>query len=165
MTAFEWVMVSLTAAGFLATCCTGLVVVTRAVEEIKRDTSSKIEEVRREIAAEALAREKALSAAVDSRNEEIDKLRADWTETQRVQDHNVGELGLSLRRYIEAVEKEMRKIELWGRDNYVQRPELDSVRSDIKTLGSDMKAVLAEIKSDLKEDIRELKAARFSEKG
>ena len=158
MTAFEWVMVSLTAAGFLATCCTGLVVVTRAVEEIKRDTSSKIEEVRREIAAEVFAREKTI-------NQEMERLRSEWMDSQKSQDHVVGELGLSLRRYIEAVEKEMRKIELWGRDNYVQRPELDSVRSDIKTLGSDMKAVLAEIKSDLKEDIRELKAARFSEKG
>lgn len=151
MTAFEWTMVVLTAAGFLATCLTGVVMVTRAVATIKQDVTEKI-------GAEALERAKGITAAVESRNKEMDAIRQEWHDSQKAQDHNIGELGLSLRRYIEAVEKEMRKIELWGRDNYVQKPELESVRSDIKTLGSDMKSMLGDLKADLKDDIKELKS-------
>jgi hypothetical protein len=120
------------------------------VGKIKQDISDKI-------AGEVLAREKALAEAVESRTQEFDKVRREWAEAQKYQDSTVGEMGLSLRRYIEAVEKEMHKIELWGRDNYVQKPELESVRSDIKTLGSEVKQMLAEIKSDLKDDMKELK--------
>lgn len=120
------------------------------------------QEITDRIASEVIAREKALADAVDARNEIVERLRKEWAEGRKVQDSTVGELGLSLRRYIETVEKEMHKIELWGRDNYVQKPELDSVRSDIKLLGSDVKQMLAEIKNDLKEDMKELKSRQAS---
>ncbi|MCA6104927.1 hypothetical protein [Bradyrhizobium australafricanum] len=52
-----------------------------------------------------------------------------------------------MRRYIADVEKKVRKVEIYGRDNYVKKDEFvratDSIRADIKALG-------AEIKSDLK---------------
>lgn len=142
----EWLPV----ASFILSCAVAGGSVFVGVGKIRQGIADRI-------ADEVLAREKALSAAVESRNAELDKLRRDWAEARKSQDSTVGELGLSLRRYIETVEKEMHKIELWGRDNYVQKPELDSVRSDIKTLGSEVKQMLAEIKNDLKDDMKELK--------
>jgi hypothetical protein len=102
------------------------------------------------ISAEVLARTAAQAEATAKRNTELDVLRKDFHEAQRAQDHNFGEMGAALRRFIETVEKDMREIEIWGRDHYVQRGEFEkateSIRSDIKELGAD-------IKSDIRERI------------
>ncbi len=89
--------------------------------------------------------------------EDLEKLVKEWNANQRSQDSAAGEMGLALRRFIESVEKEMHKIEIWGRDNYVQKPELDSVRNDIKLLGASIREMFTEMKADFKEDIREMK--------
>ena len=158
----EWLPV----ASFILSCSVAGGGVVWGVGKIKQEITDRVSDVKQEItdriAEEVISREKALAAAVESRNAELDKLRREWTEGRKSQDSTVGELGLSLRRYIETVEKEMHKIELWGRDNYVQKPELDSVRSDIKNLGSEMKQMLAEIKADLKDDMKELKSRQQS---
>jgi hypothetical protein len=116
------------------------------VKKIERDVSEKI-------AAETLARTKALADAVEARDAEMQKLRREWGENEKSQDHNIGEMGAALRRYIETVEKEMHRIEIWGRDNYVQKGEFekatDSIRADIKALG-------AEIKEDIREIVKPL---------
>lgn len=150
MTEGEWVAIGIAGVGFLIQGATALVMRTKDLEQIKRSTDRKISE-------ETLARTNALNKAVEDRDEELEKLVKEWHSNQRAQDSAVGEMGLSLRRFIESVEKEMHKIELWGRDNYVQKPELDSVRNDIKMLGASMKDMISEMKADLKEDIRELK--------
>ena len=52
-----------------------------------------------------------------------------------------------MRQKIAEVESEMHKIEIWGRDSYVQKPELNDLRRDIK-----------EFAADIKKDVRELSA-------
>lgn len=150
MTEGEWVAIGIAGVGFLIQGATALVMRTKDLEQIKQSIEKKI-------SAETLTRTNALNKAVEDRDEELEKLVKEWNSNQRAQDSAVGEMGLSLRRFIESVEKEMHKIELWGRDNYVQKPELDSVRNDIKMLGASMKDMISEMKADLKEDIRELK--------
>jgi hypothetical protein len=146
MTAYQWVTLALGAVGFVITWTGTVIGLTRFAENIKQDTSEKI-------AAEVLARTKALADAVEARNEEMEVLRKEVAESQRSQDHVVGEMGAALRRYIETVEKEMHKIELYGRDNYVQKQDfekaIDKLSAEIKALGSDIKADLKEMKADL----------------
>ncbi|MBR1230191.1 hypothetical protein JQ600_35440 [Bradyrhizobium sp. AUGA SZCCT0176] len=133
-------------AGFLITWTSGVIGLTRAVSRIKEDTSEKI-------ASEELARTEAIAAASAARNEKMDGLRRDFNEAQRAQDNNVGEMGAALRRFIETVEKEMHAIEIWGRDNYVQKGEFeratDRMTEAIKAMGTD-------IKSDFRERLEEM---------
>ena len=116
------------------------------VKKIEKDVSEKI-------AAETLERTKALANAVEARDEEIEKLRRDFSEAQRVQDNHVGEMGAALRRFIETVEKEMHAIEIWNRDNFVQKGEFeratDSIKADIKAMASDIKADIKDLKAEL----------------
>lgn len=72
---------------------------------------------------------------------------------QKTQDHNFGEVGAAMRQYIADVEKKVREVEIWGRDNYVQKgdlkPMLDQLRSDFK-----------EAVGEIKEDMRRLLAPK-----
>lgn len=124
------------------------------LENIKQEISEKI-------SAERLARTKALNSAVTDRDAQVEKIRHEWNENQRAQDNTVGEMGLALRRAIESVEKEMHSIEIWNRDNYVRKQELDSVRSDIKELAAEMRTLVGGVQvnmqQDFKEAIRDLK--------
>lgn len=113
-----------------------------AVAKIKQEITEKI-------ADEVLARTSASALAVESRNAEMEKLRREFSDAQRTQDHNMGEMGSALRRFIETVEKEMHDIEIWGRDNYVQKGEFekatDLFRNDITTLRTEIKADFKEL--------------------
>lgn len=84
-------------------------------------------------------------------SEARDELFSHFNKGQTSQDHNIGELGLSLRRYIENVEKEMHRIEIWGRDNYVQKAELEGLRTDLRALAVDIKIDLKELDKKLDE--------------
>jgi hypothetical protein len=142
MTFSEW----LALAGFLWTCAATTVAVTWGVGKIKTEISEKIAE-------EAQARAKAVLEAVEARKIELEKLRNDWTESQHTQDRNFGEVGLSLRRFIETVEKDMHEAELWGRDHYVQKVDfekaIDKLSDEIKAGNADLKADLKELKSEI----------------
>jgi uncharacterized protein (UPF0216 family) len=141
MSAAQLITLGLGVVGFFITW-TGIAVgLTRFAESIKNDTSEKI-------AAEVLARTKALADATEARNKELDDLRKEFNEAQRTQDHNVGEMGAALRRFIETVEKEMHAIEMWGRDHYVQKTEFERATDSIR---DDITALRLEIKADFKE--------------
>ncbi len=110
-------------------------------------------EVAETVAKEREARIKGLLDAVNARNVEMEKLRKDWTESQISQDRQFGEVGLSLRRFIETVEKDMHEAELWGRDHYVQKADfekaVDKLSLEIKAGNADLKADLKEMKAEL----------------
>lgn len=110
-------------------------------------------EVAETVAKEREARIKGLLDAVNARNIEMEKLRKDWTDSQSSQDRQFGEVGLSLRRFIETVEKDMHEAELWGRDHYVQKADfekaVDKLSSEIKAGNADLKADLKEMKAEL----------------
>jgi hypothetical protein len=106
-------------------------------------------------AEEKLERTKALSSAVTERDAQIDKLRKDLEDSQLHQDRSSGELGLSLRRHIEEVAKKMHENEIWNRDNFVRKPELDAVRSDIKDLSAEMRTLVGDIQLNMQRDFKE----------
>lgn len=145
MTWFQWTMVALTAVGLFVTWIGIAVAVTRGVESIKRDLA-------KQIADEVLSRNQALAEEAAGRNRQIEEIRREFAAAQKTQDLNVGEMGAALRRFIESVEKEMHAIEIWGRDNYVQKGEFekatDSIRADIKALGADIKSDIRDLKTD-----------------
>ncbi len=110
-------------------------------------------EVAETVAKEREARIKGILDAVNARNIEMEKLRKDWTDSQVSQDRQFGEVGLSLRRFIETVEKDMHEAELWGRDHYVQKADFDKA---VDKLSAEIKAGNADLKADLKEMKAEL---------
>lgn len=145
MTTFETWMLVVTSTGLLLTMVGTIVAVTRGVEKIKQDTSAKIAE-------EVMARTEAMSEEANDRVVAVDALRREFESSQKGQDSNTGEMGAALRRFIETVEKEMHKIEIWGRDHYVQKPEfekaIDSVRTDIRDMRADLKADIGKLAKD-----------------
>jgi hypothetical protein len=84
----------------------------------------------------------------------LEELEEKFEQDQRTQDHNFGEVGAAMRQYIADVEKKVREVEIWGRDNYVQKSEFekatDSIRSDIRAMGADIKADLRDRMDDLR---------------
>lgn len=129
MTVFEWGMLSVAVLGFLVTAGSVLGGCVWAVARIKAEVTERIDQERK------------------ITNEALNGFRADWADNQRIQDHNFGETIRALRSFIEAVEKEMHKIEMWGRDHYAQKPEVEKA---IGALRDDIKTWFAEIKSDIR---------------
>ena len=125
MTTYQWLTLAMGAAGFVITWGLGLFKAGRMVEEFRSDLKDKIAEVRIEIKAD-----------IDKRFAE---LLAKFDDEQRTQDNNVGEMGSALRRHIETVHEKLREVEIWSRDHFVQKPELERVRQDIKDLAHSIK--------------------------
>lgn len=138
----EWLAIG----GFVVMIGGNIVLITRTLEGQKQAFDKKLSD-------EIIARTRALAEAVESRNEEMEKMRRDWAESQTSQDRQFGEVGLSLRRFIETVEKDMHEAELWGRDHYVQKADfekaVDKLSAEIKAGNADLKAEFKEMKKEL----------------
>lgn len=135
-----------TVASFATTVGGLIYYMTRGFEQQKQAFDKKLSD-------EAFSRQKALNEAVESRNAEMEKMRRDFVESQTTQDRQFGEVGLSLRRFIETVEKDMHEAELWGRDHYVQKADfekaVDKLSAEIKAGNADLKAEFKEMKKEL----------------
>src|SRR5574343_564253 len=131
MTIYQWVTLGLGAFGFLGTWILGAFKLGRAVEQIQSSIKKYIDD------------------ELEKVFEKIDEMESRFEEDQKTQDHRFGEVGAAMRQYITDVEKKVRDVEIYGRDNYVKIPDFEKA---IDRLGETMtKAV-----SELKEDIRRL---------
>lgn len=131
MTNYQWVTLGLGALGFLATWILGAFKLGRIVEQMRAGVKEQIEEEREKIIAK------------------IDAMETRFENDQKTQDHNFGEVGAAMRQYTADVEKKLREVEIYGRDNYVKIPDFEKA---IDRLGETMTAAVA----DIKEDIRRL---------
>ena len=130
MTFYQWVTLGLGAFGFLSTWILGAFYLGRAVEQMQAG-------IRREIKSEK-----------DSIVEKIGALEKSFEADQKTQDHNFGEVGAAMRQYIADVEKKVREVEIYGRDNYVKIPDFERA---IERLSADFKSAFGEIKEDIRE--------------
>jgi len=126
MTTYEFTMVCIASGGFLVTIGGVIGACVWAVAKIKQSTIGHIKDERIQ------------------RADAINKAMKRFAETQATQDHNFGEVGLSLRRFIEQIEKKVYEVELYGRDNFALKNDVADVRKDIKEMR-------AEIVTDIKE--------------
>lgn len=126
MTSFEWSMLAVGVLGAIGTAASALVAVTRTVTKIEANTETRLVAIRLE----------------------IDKRFVSQDEIYR-------EVAQGLRKFIELIEAEMHRIELWGRDNYVRREEhtlaMTEVRNDIRDLAKSIKEDFKEMKKDIRE--------------
>lgn len=141
MTTFQYWMVGLTIIGILLTVGGIVATVVWAVAKIKADVTEKIGEERTRI-------DNILEAERENFQRNIKQFATDFAAEQRAQDHNTGEMGAALRQYIANVEKEMHTIELWGRDNYALK---DDVNQSITGLRDDIKEMASDIKTDFRD--------------
>ncbi len=136
MTTYQWVTIGLGALGFLITWTGMWFGAGRFVEQMRAEFKKHIGDERDKIIAE------------------VDKLEEKFEDSQRTQDHNFGEVGAAMRQYITDVEKKVREIEIWGRDNYVQKSEFekatDRLTDAIKSMGADIKEDLRDRLDDLR---------------
>jgi uncharacterized membrane protein len=129
MTPFQWATLILGALGFAATWTGGVIAITRAVNNIKEDSAEKVSDETGKISAK------------------LQMMAERFDDDQKTQDHNFGEVGAAMRQYIADVEKKVREVEIWGRDNYAMKDDVRDILKDIK----DMRA-------DIKSDFRDLNA-------
>jgi hypothetical protein len=129
MTFYQWVTIGAIGAGFMGTWLIGAFTLGRAVEQMK--TSFK----------------EAIDAERDKIIERVEALEEKFLSDQRTQDHNFGEVGAAMRQYIADVEKKVREVEIYGRDNYVKIPDFEKA---IDRISETMAAGFAEIKSDIR---------------
>lgn len=129
MTFYQWVTLGLGACGFLGTWILGAFRLGRAVEQMRAGVKEQIEDEREKIIAK------------------IDAMEARFDSDQKSQDHNFGEVGAAMRQYITDIERKVREVEIYGRDNYVKIPDFEKA---IDRLGENMAAGFAEIKADIR---------------
>ena len=129
MTFYQWVTLGLGACGFLGTWILGAFKLGRAVEQMRAGVKEQIEDEREKIIAK------------------IDAMEARFDSDQKTQDHNFGEVGAAMRQYITDIERKVREVEIYGRDNYVKIPDFEKA---IDRLGENMAAGFAEIKADIR---------------
>jgi hypothetical protein len=136
MEAYHWLTLALGALGFIVTWFLGAFKLGRSVEQMKAAIKTEITEERNKIV------------------DRIELMERRFEDDQKEQDHNFGEVGAAVRQYIADVEKEVREVELYGRDNYVRIPEFEKA---MDRLSGDLKSFAAEIKKDFSERMTELK--------
>lgn len=127
---YQWVTIGLGACGFVGTWVLGAFRLGRAVEQMKSGVKQDIEDEKDKILNEMKAIEKQFS------------------DEQRVQDHNFGEVGAAMRQYIADVEKKVREVEIYGRDNYVKIPDFERA---VERLSADFKTAVSEIRDDIRD--------------
>jgi hypothetical protein len=135
MEAYHWIEIGFAVVGLLGTWIVGAFSLGRATEAIQT-------QIRQETRME--------QAAIFSKLELVEHR---FDTEQKSQDHNFGEVGAAMRQYTADVEKKLREVEIYGRDNYVKIADfekaLDRVSSEIKSLSSDIKKDLRDLKSEL----------------
>ena len=130
MTIYQWVTIGTIVAGFLGTWLIRAFMLGRAIEQMKASFENSIDAESEKIIGKIKALE--------------EKFIAD----QRTQDHNFGEVGAAMRQYTSDVEKKVREVEIWGRDNYVQKGEFEKATDRLE-------AAIKEWGADIKEDLRD----------
>jgi len=130
MSLYRWVTLGLGAFGFLSTWILGAFKIGRAVEQMRSGVREEIKKERDAIFAK------------------IEDLERRFDADQKIQDHNFGEVGAAMRQYIADVEKKVREVEIYGRDNYVKIPDFERA---IERLSADFKSAFGEIKEDIRE--------------
>jgi hypothetical protein len=130
-------MLGLGVFGFIGTWIIGAFTLGRAVEQMKAALKLEIEKERDGIVVR------------------IEAMESRFEDQQKDQDHNFGEVGAAMRQYIADVEKKLREVEIYGRDNYVKIPDFEKA---MDRLSGDLKSFAAEIKKDFKDSINDLKA-------
>jgi hypothetical protein len=130
MTVYQWVTLGLGACGFLSTWILGAFKIGRAVEQMRAGVREEIKQERNSIV------------------EKIDALEKRFDADQKTQDHNFGEVGAAMRQYIADVEKKLREVEIYGRDNYVKIPDFERA---IERLSADFKMAVGEIRDDIRD--------------
>jgi hypothetical protein len=141
MGTFQYVMIALTVVGILITSGGVVGACVWAVAKIKADITEKISEERTRV-------DMMFEAERENTSRDMRGFALEFAAEQKSQDHNTGEMGAALRRHIENVEREMHKIEIWGRDNYALK---DDVNQSISTVRDDIKAMRSDIKSDFRD--------------
>lgn len=133
MTTYQWVTLGLGALGFLGTWILGAFKLGRVVEQMRAAVKEEIDQER------------------DKLLERLERLKSEFIEEQRVQDHNFGEVGAAMRQYIADVEKKVREVEIYGRDNYVKIPDFEKA---LDRLSAVVNAAVAEIKEDIRQLVK-----------
>lgn len=130
MSLYQWVTLGLGAFGFLSTWILGAFKIGRAVEQMRAGVREEIKQER------------------DSIVEKIEALERRFDADQKSQDHNFGEVGAAMRQYIADVEKKVREVEIYGRDNYVKIPDFERA---IERLSADFRNAVGEIRDDIRD--------------
>jgi hypothetical protein len=133
MTIYQWVMLGSGALGFIGTWILGAFKLGRAVEQMRSGVHTEIKEERDFIISK------------------IEQLEAKFETDQETQDHSFGEVGAAMRQYTADVEKKLREVEIYGRDNYVKIPDFEKA---IDRMGETFKTAVTELKEDMRRILR-----------
>lgn len=133
MTIYQWVTLGLGALGFIGTWILMAFKLGQAVEQMKASVKEQIDDEREKII------------------DKIDELERRFADEQKAQDHNFGEVGAAMRQYTADVEKKLREVEIYGRDNYVKIPDFEKA---IDRMGETFEKAVAELKEDMRRILR-----------
>lgn len=144
LTAFQWAQLVFMVLGFLMTAGGIVAGCVWAVARVEKRADARIDKERERSDQLMKSHQEKMAIAMKDLANEL-------ASEQKTQASVTGEMGMSLRRYIEGVEKEMHKIEIWGRDNYV-------LKSDFLKATDRLEEAIKDLAVDIKKDFREVLA-------
>jgi len=130
VTFYQWLTLAMGTLGFLLTWTATVISVTRAVTKIRDDTTKKIIEETEKLTSR------------------LELIVQKFDVDQRMQDERLMRECVSMRDMMSDFEKELHQVELFGRDNYVQKEEFAAQIQEVKNTFVRMSE---EIKKDLKD--------------
>jgi len=146
MSLYQWAMIGLGALGFVGTWLVGAFTLGRAVEQLKAALKKEIDSERNAVLERLYSERDKILARIATFEQRFET-------DQKAQDHNFGEVGAAMRQYIADVEKKVREVEIYGRDNYVKIADfekaLDRLTGEIKSLQVEIKKDFRDLKSEL----------------
>lgn len=144
LTAFQWAQLIVMIIGLLFTAGSIVAGCVWAVSRVEKRGDERI-------TAERERSDQLMKAHQERTALAMKDLANELASEQKTQASVAGEMGMALRRYIEGVEKEMHKIEIWGRDNYV-------LKSDFLKATDRLEEAIKDLAVDIKKDFREVLA-------
>ncbi|ANW00696.1 hypothetical protein [Bradyrhizobium icense] len=133
MTTYQWVTLGLGALGFLITWTGMWFGAGRFVEQMRAEFKKHIGD------------------ELDKIIVKMEAMEARFDTDQKAQDHNFGEVGAAMRQYIADIEKKVREVEIYGRDNYVKIPDFEKA---IDRMGETIKGAVTDLKEDMRRILR-----------
>lgn len=113
-------------------------VLSNSIRKVRQEVSEVVDTVKHEINGDLTLLRKDLGDHRLATDSDLSNIRGEFGETVK-----------AMREQVSLVQMKVHEVEIWGRDHYVQVGAIDRFESQVKELGTDLKAAMGRLESRL----------------